>query len=81
MSASCMANHPDENVARSPIFKQQNIQSTKNLVDNSFSYSKMRSEICKLKPEDLEGTNIDSAKSTLIASQKQYFPILQSWLI
>jgi hypothetical protein len=33
--ASYMANHPYENVARSAIFKQQNIQSTNNLDDNS----------------------------------------------
>ncbi len=31
-----MANHPYENVARSPIFKQQNIQTTNNLDGNSF---------------------------------------------
>jgi hypothetical protein len=36
MCASYMANHPYENVARSPIFKQQNIQSTNNLDDNGF---------------------------------------------
>ncbi len=53
MCASYMANHPYENVARSPIFKQQNIQTTSNLDDNCFSLSKMRSEIHKLKPEDL----------------------------
>ncbi len=52
--ASFMANHPYENVARLPIFKQQNIQSTNNLDDNGFSLSKMRSEIHKLKPEDLK---------------------------
>jgi hypothetical protein len=45
MCASYMANHPYKNVARSPIFKQQNIQSTNNLDDNGFSLSKMRSEI------------------------------------
>jgi hypothetical protein len=59
MCASYMANHPYENVARSPIYKQQNIQSTNNLDENSFSLSKMRSEIYKLKPEDLEETNIE----------------------
>jgi hypothetical protein len=48
-----------ENVARSPIFKQQKIQTTNNLDDNSFSLSKMRSEIHKLKPEDLEETIIE----------------------
>jgi hypothetical protein len=42
MCASYMANHPYENVARSLLFKQQNIQSTKNLDDNGFSLSKMR---------------------------------------
>jgi hypothetical protein len=45
MCASHMANHPYENVARSPIFKQQKIQTTNNLDDNSFSLSKMRSEM------------------------------------
>ncbi len=50
MCASYMANHLYENVARSPIYKQQNIQSTNNLDDNSFSLSKMRIEIHKLKP-------------------------------
>ncbi len=63
MCASFMANHPYENVARSPIFKQQNIQSTNNLDDNGFSLSKMRSEIHKLKPEDLEETIIVKPKS------------------
>ncbi len=52
MCASYMVNHPYENVARSTIFKQQNIQSTNNLDDNGFSLSKMRSEIHKLKPQD-----------------------------
>jgi hypothetical protein len=59
MCASYMANHPYENVARSPIFKQQNIQTTNNLDGNSFSLSKMRSDIHKLKPEDLEETIIE----------------------
>jgi hypothetical protein len=59
MCASYMANHPYENVPQSPIFKQQNIQITNNLDDNSFSLSKMRSEIHKLKPEDLEETIIE----------------------
>jgi hypothetical protein len=54
-----MANHPYKNVARSPIFKQQNIQTTNSLDDNSFSLSKMRSEIHKLKPEDLEETIVE----------------------
>jgi hypothetical protein len=58
MCASYMANHPYENVARWPIFKQKNIQTTNNLDDNSFSLSEMRSEIHKLKPEDLEETMI-----------------------
>jgi hypothetical protein len=60
MCASYMANHPYENVARSPIFKQQNIQSTNDLDDNSFSLSKMRSEIHKLKSENLEETIIEN---------------------
>ncbi len=59
MFASYMANHPYKNVARSPIFKQQNIQTTNNLDGNSFLLSKMRSEIHKLKPEDLEETIIE----------------------
>jgi hypothetical protein len=59
MCASYMANHPYENVARSPIFKQQNIHTTNNLDCNSFSLSKMRSDIHKLKPEDLEETIIE----------------------
>jgi hypothetical protein len=54
-----MANHPYINVARSPIYKQQNIQTTNNLVGNSFSLSKIRSDIHKLKPEDLEETIIE----------------------
>jgi hypothetical protein len=63
MCASYMANHPYENVARSPIFKQQNIQTTNNLDVNSFSLSKMRSDIHKLKPEDLEETIIEKPTS------------------
>jgi hypothetical protein len=54
-----MENHPKENLARSPIFKQQNIHTTNNLDDNCFSLTKMRSEIHKLKPEDLEETIIE----------------------
>ncbi len=65
MCASYMANHPYENVARSPIFKQQHIQTTKNLDSNGFSLSKMRSEINKLKPEDLEETIIEQPTSHL----------------
>ncbi len=34
MCASYMANHPYKNVARSPFFKQQKIQTTNNLYDN-----------------------------------------------
>jgi hypothetical protein len=56
--ASYVVNHPYENVARSPIFRQQNIMTTDELDDNSFSLSKMRSEIHKLKSEDLEETII-----------------------
>jgi hypothetical protein len=56
MCASYMENHPYENLARSPIFKQQNIHTTNNLNDDCFSLTKMRSEIHKLKPEDLEET-------------------------
>jgi hypothetical protein len=63
MCASYMANHLDKNVARSPIFKQQNIQTTNNLDGNSFSLSTMRSDIHKLKPEDLEETIIEKPSS------------------
>jgi hypothetical protein len=49
-----MANHPYKNLERSPIFKQQNIQTTNDLDGYSFSLSKMRSEIHKLKPGDLK---------------------------
>jgi hypothetical protein len=59
MCASYMANHPCENLARSQIFKQQNIHITNNLDDDCFSLTKMRSEIHKLKPEDLEETIIE----------------------
>jgi hypothetical protein len=57
--ASYLANHPYENASQSPNFKQQNIPSTNNLDENSFSLSKMRSEIHKLKPEDLKETIIE----------------------
>jgi hypothetical protein len=63
MCDSYMANHPYENVERSPVFKQQNIQTTNNLDDDSFSLSKMRSDIHKLKPEDLEETIIEKPTS------------------
>ncbi len=59
MCASYMVNHPYENIARSPIFKQQNIHTTNNLDDDFFSLIKMRSEIHKLKPKDLEETIIE----------------------
>ncbi len=59
MCASYMANHPYENVARSSIFKQQNIHTTNNLDDDYFSLTKIRSVIHKLKPEDLEETIIE----------------------
>jgi hypothetical protein len=59
MCASYMANHPYENVARSPIYKEQNIQTTNNLDGNSFSLLKIRSDIHKLKHEDLEETIIE----------------------
>jgi hypothetical protein len=59
MHTSSMANHPYEIEARSPIFKQLNIKTTDELDDNYFSLSKMRSEIHKLKPEDLEETIIE----------------------
>ncbi len=53
MCASYLGNHPYESTARSPIFMQQNIMSTNYLDENTFSLSKMRTEIHKLKPEDL----------------------------
>ncbi len=58
-----MENHPYENVARLPIFKQQNIQTTNNLDGNNCFLSKMRSDIHKLKPEDLEETIIEKPTS------------------
>ena len=61
MCASYMANHPYEIEARSPIFNQLNIRTTKEIDDHCFSLSKMRSEIHKLKPEDLEETIIDKS--------------------
>jgi hypothetical protein len=63
MCAFYMANHPYENVARLPIFKQQNIHITNNLDGNSFSLSKMRSDIYNLKPDDLEETIIEKPTS------------------
>ncbi len=63
MCALYMANHPYENAAQSPIFKQQNIRSTNNLDDNCFSLSKIRLEIHKLKPEDLEESNFEKSKT------------------
>jgi hypothetical protein len=42
MCAFYMTIHPYENVARSPIFKQQNIKTTNNLDGNSFSLLNMR---------------------------------------
>jgi hypothetical protein len=47
MCFSYLAIHPYENAAQSPIFKQQNSLSTNNLDENSFSLSKIRSEIHK----------------------------------
>ncbi len=63
MCASYMANHPYENLTRSPIFKQQNIQTTNNLDGNSFPLSKTWSDIHKLKPEELEETIIEKPSS------------------
>jgi hypothetical protein len=40
---------------------QQNITSTNNLDENTFLLSNMRSEIHKLKPEDLEETIIEKS--------------------
>ncbi len=50
-----------ENLARSPIFKQQNIHITNNLDDDCFILTKMRSETHKLKHEDLEETIIEKS--------------------
>ncbi len=50
-----------KNAAWSPIFKQQNITPTNNLDKHAFSLSKMRSEIHKLKPEELEETVIEKS--------------------
>jgi hypothetical protein len=61
MCAFYMANHPYKNVARSPIFKQKIIPTTNNLDGNSFQLSKRRSDIHKLKPEDLKETIIDKS--------------------
>ncbi len=61
MCASYMANHPYEIEARSPIFNQLNFRTTKEIDDHCFSLSKKRSEIHKLKPEDLEETIIDKS--------------------
>jgi hypothetical protein len=61
MCASYLGNHTYENVAQSPTFKQQNISSKNNLDENTFSLSKMRSEIHKLKPEYLEETAIQKS--------------------
>jgi hypothetical protein len=60
MCASYMANHFYENVSRSPIYKQQYIQTTNHLDDDCFSLSKMRSDIHKLKPDDLEETMFEN---------------------
>ncbi len=46
-------------------FQATNIQTTNNLDGNGFSLSKMRSEIHKLKPEDLEETIIEKPTSHL----------------
>ena len=62
MCSSYLGNHPYENTARSPIFMQQNITTTNNLDENAFSLSKMRPEIHKLKPEDLEEPIIEKSK-------------------
>jgi hypothetical protein len=65
MCTSYMANHPYEIEARSPIFKQLNIKTTDELDDNCISLSKMRSEIHRLKPEDLEETIIEKPTTHL----------------
>ncbi len=48
-----------KNLARSPIFKQQNNHTTNNHDDDCFSLTKKRSEIRKLKQKDLEETIIE----------------------
>ena len=61
MCASYIASHPYETEARSPIFNQLNIRTIEEIDDHCFSLSKMRSEIHKFKPEDLEETIIDKS--------------------
>jgi hypothetical protein len=61
MCASYLGNHPYESTARSSIFMQQNIMSTDNLDENTFSLSKMRSDTHKSKPEDLEDSIIEKS--------------------
>ncbi len=70
-----LKNHPYENAAQTPIFKQQNIPSTNNLYDNSFSLSKMKSEIHKLKPEDLEETIIKKSTTHAVTNGPNKTPI------
>ena len=65
-----MANHPYENLARSPIFK--NIHITNNLDGDCFSLTKMRLEIHKLKPEDLEETIIEKPLTPEQMGQLKY---------
>ena len=65
MCSSYMANHPYEIEARSPIFKQLNNKTTDEIDDHCFSLSKMRLEIHKLKPEDLEETIIEKPTTHL----------------
>jgi hypothetical protein len=76
MCASYMANYPYENVARSPNFKEQNIQTTNNLDGNRFSLSKMRSDIHKLKPQDLGETIIEK---TNISPQNKWTKWNPNW--
>ncbi len=61
MCASHLANYPYEIEARSPICNQLNIRTTEEIDDHCFSLSKMRLEIHKLKPEDLEEKIIDKS--------------------
>ncbi len=54
---------------------QQNIMSTNNLDENTFSLSKMRSEINKFKHEDLEETVIEKSTTQSGTNEPNETPI------
>ncbi len=56
-----MRKHLYGSTAPSPISMQQNIMSKNSLKENTSSLSKMRSEIHKLQPQDLEYSTIESS--------------------